>query len=347
MVCVMPLPRPLPNLLVQSGPARRQRPLAVALVVGCAGLLVGVCACSSTSSSAPVVAGTKARTLRIVAGENFWGSIVAQLAGRVGQVTSVVSDPNADPHSYQSSSDNARAFADADYVVLNGAGYDSWADRLIKGNPSSKRKVLTVADLLGKKDGDNPHFWYDPDAVTKVADRITADLKALDPSDAGYFDAQHTAFDNASAPYRAQLAAIKAKFAGTPVASTESIFVYLADYLGLKVVSPTEFMQAVAEGNDPPAPSVAAFMDLMSKKEAKVLVYNRQTSTEVTTNLRKLATKEGIPVVGVTETIQPPQRSFEDWFGAELADLQNALNAGAALPSTSTSTSPTSPPARS
>jgi zinc/manganese transport system substrate-binding protein len=345
MVFVMPLLRPFPSVVVQPGRGRRQGPLAVAVVVGCAGLLVSVCACSSKSSSAPEVAGTNrpARTLTIVAAENFWGSIVAQLAGRVGQVTSVVSNPNADPHSYQSSSDNARAFAGADYVVLNGAGYDSWADRLIKGNPNSKRKVLTVADLLGKKDGDNPHFWYDPDAVTKVADRITADLKALDPSDAGYFDAQHTAFDNASAPYRVQLAAIKARFAGTPVASTESIFVYLADYLGLKVVSPTEFMQAVAEGNDPPAPSVAAFLDLISKKEAKVLVYNRQTSTEVTTNMRKLATKQGIPVVGVTETIQPPQRSFEDWFGAELVDLENALNAGATLPSTST----TSTPARS
>jgi len=331
----MPLLRPLPNLVAQPARARRQGPVAVAVVVGC---LVGVCACSSKSSSAPAVAGTNrpARTLTIVAGENFWGSIVGQLAGRVGQVTSVVSNPNADPHSYQSSADDARAFADADYVVLNGAGYDSWANRLINGNPNSKRKVLSVADLLGKKDGDNPHFWYDPDAVTKVADRITADLTALDPSEAGYFDAQHTTFDTASAPYRAQLAAIKAKFAGTPVASTESIFVYLADYLDLKVVSPTEFMQAVAEGNDPPAPSVAAFLDLISKKEAKVLVYNRQTSTEVTTNIRKLATKQGIPVVGVTETIQPPQRSYEDWFGAQLADLENALNAGATSPSPTT-----------
>jgi len=303
------------------------RPSPIAAVLGCACLLVGVCACASKSTSAGASSGP-APTLTIVAGENFWGSIVSQLAGRVATVTSVVDDPNADPHSYQSSAANARAFADAGYVVLNGAGYDSWADRLIKGNPNSKRKVLTIADLLGKKDGDNPHFWYDPDAVAKVADQVTADLKTIDPTDAEYFDTQRVAFDTASAPDRARLAAIKSRFSGTPVASTESIFVYLADYLGLDVVSPPEFMDAVAEGNDPPAPSVAAFGDLISKKQVKVLVYNRQTSTAVTTNMRKLAASHGIPVVGVTETIQPPSRSYEDWFGSELVDLQNALSGG-------------------
>ena len=301
----------------------------MAAVFGCACLLTAVCACSSKSAgSAPAESSHQATTLRIVAGENFWGSIVSQLAGRVATVTSVVNDPNTDPHNYQSSAANARAFADADYVVLNGAGYDSWAERLIKGNPSSKRRVLTVADLLGKKDGDNPHFWYDPDAVTKVADRVTADLTGIDPSDAGYFAAQRAAYDTASAPERQQLAEIRSRFAGTPVASTESIFVYLGDYLGLKLVSPPEFMQAVAEGNDPPAPAVAEFQDQISEKQANVLVYNRQTSTQVTTNVRKLATGHGIPVVGVTETIQPPGRSFEDWMGSELLDLENALNAG-------------------
>jgi zinc/manganese transport system substrate-binding protein len=272
-----------------------------------------------------------------VVGENFWGSIVSQLAGRSASVTSVVSDPNADPHSYQSSSENARAFADADYVVLNGAGYDSWADRLLKGNPNSRRKVLTVADLLGKKDGDNPHFWYNPDAVTMVADRVTAELKTLDPSDAEYFDAQRSSFDRALGPDRALLAEIRSRFEGTPVASTESIFVYLGDYLGLKVASPPEFMQAISEGNDPPAPSVAAFEDQITHKLVRVLVYNRQTSTAVTTNMRKLAASHGIPVVGVTETIQPPSRSFQDWFGAELVNLENALNA-AAKPAPASST---------
>jgi zinc/manganese transport system substrate-binding protein len=298
-------------------------------------IMAGACS-SSTPSSHPSEdtasqpgASAPTRTLNIVAGENFWGSIVSQLAGKAGHVSSIVTDPNADPHDYESSSDDARAFATADYVILNGAGYDGWAQRLLSGNPSSKRKVLTIADLLGKKEGDNPHFWYSPDDVSKVVDRVEADLKSLDPADVAYLDAQRTALDGAMVPYRNRLAEIKAKFGGTPVASTESILVYLAQYLGLNVISPPEFMQAVAEGNDPPAPSVAAFQTQITSRHAKVLVYNEQTSTAVTTNLKKLAADAGIPVIGVTETIQPPDATFEQWFEAELVQLQNALNANA------------------
>src|SRR5579871_3758135 len=319
------------DLPVVHRPRRRRAALATSVLV-CTGLVVAACSSSTKSSSSASGATTVAaptKVLSIVAGENFWGSIVTQLAGKAGKVTSVVTDPNADPHDYESSADDARAFADADYVVLNGAGYDAWGDKLLSGNPNAKRKVFTVADLLGKKEGDNPHFWYDPDYVTKVADQVTADLKSLDPADASYLDAQRAAFNTALTSYHARLAAIKAKYAGTPVASTESIFVYLANYLGLDVLSPADFMQAVAEGNDPPAPSVAAFQDLLSKKQVKVLVYNEQTSTAVTTNLKKIATDQGIPVIGVTETIQPPDATFQEWFGSELIDLQNALNADA------------------
>ncbi|HEX6394587.1 MAG TPA: zinc ABC transporter substrate-binding protein [Acidimicrobiales bacterium] len=293
-------------------------------------------ACSSTkgpsSSSAGVSQAAAVRptkTLNIIAGENFWGSIVSQLAGKAGNVTSIVTDPNADPHDYETSSSDARAFATADYVVLNGAGYDTWAGKLLSGNPNSKRKVFTVADLLGKKEGDNPHFWYDPNYVTQMINQVEADLKALDPADSAYFDAQRASLDTAMQPFRSRLGEIKAKFAGTPVASTESIFVYLGTYLGLNIISPPEFMQAVAEGNDPPAASVAQFQSQVTGKQAKVLVYNEQTSTAVTTNIKKLATNAEIPVVGVTETVQPSDATYEQWFEAELEQLQNALNANA------------------
>ncbi|MBV8162626.1 MAG: zinc ABC transporter substrate-binding protein [Acidimicrobiia bacterium] len=307
----------------------RFRPL-FAVAAAAALTAITTAACSSGSSTAAPGSATKhAKTLNIVAGENFWGSIVTQLAGKAANVTSVVTDPNADPHDYQSSSDDARAFANADYVVLNGAGYDSWADKLLSGNPNGRRKVLTIADVLGKKEGDNPHFWYGPDYVTQVMDRVDTDLKAIDAGDAAYFDAQRRALDAAFGPYRSRLATIKGKFAGTPVASTESIFVYLAQYLGLNLISPPEFMQAVAEGNDPPAPSVAQFQSQINAKQAKVLVYNEQTSTAVTTNIKKLAAQAEIPTIGVTETIQPPDATFQQWFEGELEQLQNALNADA------------------
>jgi zinc/manganese transport system substrate-binding protein len=303
-------------------------PLAAAVL---AAAVLAACSSGSPHATSATLAGAQApdKTLQIVAGENFWGSIVSRLAGKAGDVTSIVTDPNADPHDYESSSEDARAFANADYVVINGAGYDTWAKKLLSGNPSPKRKVFTVADLLGKKEGDNPHFWYGPDYVAQVIDRVEADLKGLDPVDTPYFAAQRSALDAAMAPYRGRLAEIKAKFAGTPVASTESIFVYLGQYLGLDVVSPPDFMQAAAEGNDPPAPSVAEFQAQVRSKQAKVLVYNEQTSTAVTTNIKKLATDAEVPIVGMTETVQPPDATFEQWFEGELERLQNALNAKA------------------
>ncbi|HSS11611.1 MAG TPA: zinc ABC transporter substrate-binding protein [Acidimicrobiales bacterium] len=315
--------------------SRRARNRLLACSAVAAAVAVGVAGCSSSSKTAApsgtaaAALATPTKTLNVVAGENFWGSIVSQLAGKAANVTSIVTDPNADPHNYESSSDDARAFATADYVVLNGAGYDAWADKLLSGNPNSKRKVFTISDLLGKKEGDIPHFWYAPDYVSKITNQVEADLKVLDPADSAYFSAQRQAFDTAMVPYRNRLATIKAKFSGVAVAATEDIFVYLAQYLGLDVISPPEFMRAVAEGNDPPAPSVAQFQDQIKAKQAKVLVYNLQTSTAVTTTIKKLAAQAEIPTIGVTETIQPPDATFEQWFDSELIALQNALNANA------------------
>lgn len=291
-------------------------------------LLAAVVAATAISCSSPsgsTAAGGPKATLSIVAGESFWGSIASQLAGTAARVTSVVSDPSIDPHQYESSSDNARAFATADYVIVNGAGYDSWATKLLAGNPNPKRKVTVVAEVLGKHDGDNPHFWYQPDYVTAITDRIEADLKALDPAASGYFDAQRAAFDQASKPYRDLLAGIKAGHADAPVAATESIFVYLADYLGLRLLSPPDFMLAVAEGNDPPAAAVGTFMDLLTNKQVKVLVYNLQTATSVTSNLKKLASDQAVPTVGITETIQPATDTFEHWQATQLQQLEAAL----------------------
>jgi zinc/manganese transport system substrate-binding protein len=273
--------------------------------------------------------GGSAATLRIVAGQNFWGSIATQLAGSHGKVQSVVTDPNADPHEYASSSSDARAFADANIVILNGAGYDDWGKRLLNANPASGRQVLTIADLLGKKAGDNPHFWYDPASVVKVADKINELYKSQDPADSGYFTQQRSAFSEALKPYQARISEIKQRHPGVAVGSTESIFEYMAAALGLNLVSAPEFMQAVSEGNDPPAAAVAAFQDQLTQKKIKVLVYNVQTSTLVTTNIKKTAVEQGIEVVGVSETLQPESATFQDWQLAQLLQLENALNAGA------------------
>ncbi len=309
-----------------SRPRRGHRGVVAGVI---AVLVLVMSACGSGASGSSTGTQPSGRHLNLVAGENFWGSIATQLGGSQVTVRSVVSDPNADPHDYQSDTSTARAFATADYAILNGAGYDAWADKLLSANPSSRRKVLTVADLLGRRDGDNPHFWYSPDDVMRVADRITSDLKAIDSADNDYFTTRRAAFGTALAPYTNRIAAIRARFAGQRIASTETIFEYMAGALGLVLVSPAEFMKAVAEGNDPPADSVAAFQQAITSRKASVLVYNVQTSTDVTNTIKQLAVRQGIPVVAVSETLQPPDATFQDWQLGQLNALYNALNAEA------------------
>ena len=304
--------------------AIKPRPIRLLSLIGLATLLSTVLAACGASSP-----GTGAGHLQVVAGQNFWGSIAAQLGGSHVSVTSVVTNPNADPHDYESNPQDARAFAQADYVILNGAGYDDWGSKLLSANPNQNRKVFTVADLLHKKAGDNPHFWYNPDWVEQVADRITADYKAIDSADAGYFDQQRAAVRDALKPYHDRIAKIRSSFTGVPVGATENIFVYQAQALGLNLISPPEFMKAIAEGDDPPAQTVAEFHDQVAGKKIKVLVYNVQTSTSITEDVKRLAANNGIPVVGVSETLQPVDATFQEWQGAQLLTLQNALNAEA------------------
>ena len=265
--------------------------------------------------------------VQVVAAENFWGSLVSQIGGSHVQVLSIVSDPNADPHEYESNTSNARAVSSAAYVIENGAGYDSWMDKLLSASNNSGQKVLNVASLLGKKDGDNPHMWYNPDYVNTVTAQMEQDLITIDPTNTSYYQAQYASLQASLAEYQGRIAAIKQKYGGTEVASTESIFAYLADAAGLNLVSPPAFIDAVAEGNDPPTSSVVEFENQLKSGKIKVLVYNEQTVTPLTQNMKALAANEQIPVIGVTETIQPPDATFQEWMNAEIIDLQNALNA--------------------
>jgi zinc/manganese transport system substrate-binding protein len=263
--------------------------------------------------------------ISVVTGENFWGSIAAQLGGSKVSVASVVKDPNADPHEYETSTDDARAFAEADLVILNGAGYDDWGQKLLDANSSSHRTVLNIAQLLGRRPGDNPHFWYNPDYVLTAADTITADYKAIDPSGGSFFDQQRSVLATALKPYMDRIAQIKSRYAGTPIGSTESIFVYMAGALGLSLVSPSDFMNAVAEGTDPPASALATFHDQVAGNQIKVLVYNVQASSALTASLKQLAQLHSIPLVGVTETLQPAGATFQGWQTAQLTALEAAL----------------------
>jgi zinc/manganese transport system substrate-binding protein len=271
--------------------------------------------------------------IQVVAAENFWGSLVSQLGGTHTLVLSIVSDPNADPHSYESNAANARAIANANFVIVNGAGYDDWALRLLSANNNQNQKVLNVADLLGKKAGDNPHFWYSPTYVNRTVHAMFTDLISVDRPSAAYYGQQYVDLNASLGQYNSRINKIATQFAGRLVASTESIFVYLANATRLNLISPPAFMKAVAEGNDPTTPDRIVFerqiINGTQPGNATLLVFNQQTATDLTLTIKAEAVAHRIPVVGVTETVQPTDVHFQDWMYAELLDLQNALNAQA------------------
>jgi zinc/manganese transport system substrate-binding protein len=267
------------------------------------------------------------KTIQIVAAENFWGSLISQLGGTHVQVLSIVSDPNADPHEYASNTENARAIANADYIIVNGAGYDEWSNKLIGAGVKPNCKILNVAELLGKKEGDNPHFWYSPDYVNQTVKQMELDLISIDPANASYYEQNYANLQLSLEQYQNRIAKIKQQFKGTQVASTEDIASYLAESTGLNLISPPAFTQAVAEGNDVPVQSVVQFETQLKSGNVSLLVYNKQTVSPITEKMKKLAAEQGIPIVGITETIQPPDISFQDWMNSELISIQNALNA--------------------
>lgn len=303
--------------------------IVILLAVGVAAglyLAKGSTNSSSTSSSAS----GSSRVINVVAAENFWGSLASQLGGAHANVTSVVSDPNADPHEFTSNPANARAVTDAQFVIVNGAGYDSWALNLIASANSPNQKVLNVQELIGQPKNVNPHFWYSPHYVNYTVHAMYDDLVAIDPVDTAYFHQQYAALNSSLwTSYMKEEAMIKQHFGGVPVAATEDVFAYMANATGLKVLSPPGFMSAVSEGNDPSAQDVASMENLMmgGNSTVHVLVYNIQTVTPLTQTIKTLASQNGIPVVGVTETIQPPNLTFQAWMQGEVAALQNALNA--------------------
>lgn len=301
----------------------------VIVILAVGGVYAGLTLGSNSTGSSTTGLGS---VVQVVAAENFWGSLASQVGGTHAHVVSIVSDPNADPHEHTSSPDDAQAIAKANFVIVNGAGYDTWALSLIAASNTPNQKVLNVQLLVKQPTDANPHFWYNPVYVNATVNAMYKDLVSIDPTDAAYFRQQYSNLNTSLwQGYMSREVEIRQQFGGAPVAATEDIFAYMANATGLKVVSPAGFMQAVAEGNDPSAQDVAAFEKLLQggNGTVRVLVYNQQTVSPLTQNIKAEAAKHEIPTIGVTETIQPPDLTFQVWMGAELNTLQNALNSDA------------------
>ena len=296
--------------------------------VAAALLLVAAAALLAILDGGPVAARTSTRrshVVGVVAAENFWGSIARQLGGAHARVVSLITNPATDPHSYEPTTQDARALAGADLVVENGIGYDPWVPKLLAADETNP-VVLNVGTLLHIPRDGNPHRWYNPGDVRRVVDQITADYQRLDPADAAYFAAERQRFVTvALRPYDTARAAIRATFAGTPVGASESIVSMLAPALGLRLVTPPAFLRAVSEGNDVTAADRETIDRQISHHQIRIYIYNRQNVTpDVESQLREVKAAH-IPYVTITETLTPSGATFQAWQTRELRAIGAAL----------------------
>ena len=266
--------------------------------------------------------------VKVLAVENFYASLASQIGGQCVTVATILSDPDADPHEFQPAAADVRSYQGTQLVIENGLGYDDFSDKILAtlGQPPA---VVKAGDVVGLQVGANPHVWYSAGYVDQIRAAILATLKQVDPGAAAYFDAQSSALDQEFGVYHSLINQLAAQYGGTPVGATESIVVDMAYTTGLTLISPPEFMQAVAEGNEPSARDIAAFQDQLQQHRIKVLVYNTQTVTSLTEQMKALAQQNGIPIVGVSETMPLGAQTFQGWQASELALLRQALQQAA------------------
>jgi len=270
--------------------------------------------------------GTPAR-IPIVAAENFYADVIGQIAGDHALLTSIISDPNADPHEYETNARDVAAIARARLVAVNGIGYDSFMTKLLRASSNPAREVIVVASLVGRKDGDNKHLWYDPPTMLRFAGAVTDTLVRIDPNTARSYRDRLMLFEASYRPFTDKVAALRGKIAGTPIAVTEPVFNYMADALGLRILTPEPFQRAIEEGEDPPARAIAQMEDQVHGHQAKVLIYNTQTITPITEKIKRDAKQVGLPIVGVSETLPPGGLNYQRWMLTQLDALEQALGA--------------------
>jgi len=263
--------------------------------------------------------------LKIVAAENFYGGVAQQIAGKDATVTSILTNPNQDPHEFTSNAATAKSVADADIVIYNGLSYDPWMEKLLATGGKSGRIVIKVADLIGAKEGDNPHIWYDPQTMPALAAKLVKELSLKESDVLSNVYQKRLADFNASMKLELDLIVdIKAKASGVEVTATEPVFGYMCDALGFKMVN-YDFQLKVMNDAEPTADETAAFEKSLTSRSAKILFYNSQVTDPTTERMQQIAKKAGIPIVGVTETQPVDQKEYVGWMVHELGEVQDAL----------------------
>jgi zinc/manganese transport system substrate-binding protein len=295
----------------------RARAAAAALSITA---LLAAAACSSAAAS------NDGGTITAVGAENEYANVIGQIGGKYVHVTAVESNPNTDPHSFEASPSVAHVVSSAQLVVQNGVGYDSYMNKIESAAPSSGRKVIDVQALLGLPDSTpNPHLWYDPATMPAVAKAIARDLSALQPAHAAYFQTHLHAFDRSLQPWYQALARFKAAYPGTPVAVTEPVGDYLLQAAGARILTPFRFQADVMNGVDPAPQDISLQNSLFTGHKVKVFLYNQQVTDSLTQSFLAAAHRNGVPVVGVYETMPTPGYTYQSWMLAETRALQKAV----------------------
>ena len=264
--------------------------------------------------------------IKIVAAENFYGGVAQQIAGTEAQVISILTNPNQDPHEFTSNAGTARAVADADIVIYSGIGYDTWIERLLGTKGRKNRVVIDVANLIGAKDGDNPHIWYAPKTMPALADKVATVLSSLTPLHEVAYRARVEDFEASLKPELAKIAEIKPSATGIEVTATEPVYGYMADALGFKMLN-YPFQVKIMNDSEPSADQAAEFEKSLGSKRARILFYNSQVTDPTTQRMQEIARHAGVPVVGVTETQPPEEKKYVSWMMHQLDRVQAALPA--------------------
>ena len=302
-----------------AGALARARGAGTVAAAGLLALMVG--ACGSLS-----VAGARRGVISAVGAENEYANVLEQIGGRYVHVSSILNDPNTDPHTFESSPSVAQQVASAQLIVQNGAGYDTFMQRIEAASPNPRRRVIVVGRLLGlPADVPNPHLWYAPRTMPAVAAAIAADLSALQPSHASYFRTNLASFDASLAPLRRALAAFRARYAGTAVATTEPVADYLLQAMGLRNLTPIAFQADVMNGVDPAPEDIALETGLLTGHRVRLLCYNEQVADPLTASILRTALRSRVPVVGVYETMPTPGYDFQSWMLAEVDAIERAV----------------------
>ena len=273
--------------------------------------------------SLPLSALATGQPLNIVAAENFYGDVAQQLGGQYVHVTSIMSNPDQDPHLFEASVSTAKALSGARIVVYNGIDYDPWMNKLLSATPSANRKIIVAGQLMHKKTGDNPHLWYLPATMPVVARAITAELEAADPAHRSEYQQNMKHFLASLEPLEHQIKSMRDRYAGSQVTATEPVFGYMADALGFTMRN-AGFQLAVMNNTEPSASQIAAFENDLKTRKVKVLFYNSQASDPSARRVQQIAIASKIPVVGITET-EPAGKRYQDWMTSQLDALARAL----------------------